>query len=222
MNAAGVDAPRGPDRRGRLIVISAPSGAGKTSLVRALLDSDPNVRFSTSYTTRPPRRGERDGRDYFFVSEDRFRTMVEAGEFLEHARVFDNLYGTSRTQVEGLMDRGYDVLLEIDWQGARQIREAMPHCLGIFILPPSAAELERRLRGRSTDSEATIRRRLHDAHADMSHWDEFDYAVINDDFDAAVAELVGILGGRAESSRTDHPEHARRIGRLMAQATAFP
>ncbi|MGD8977628.1 MAG: guanylate kinase [Gammaproteobacteria bacterium] len=222
MNAASAEGSGGQPARGRLIVISAPSGAGKTSLVRALLASDPNTRFSTSFTTRPPRRGEQDGSDYFFVTEREFREMVAAGEFLEHARVFDNLYGTSRSQVEELMARGRDVLLEIDWQGARQIRAVMPDCLSIFILPPSAVELERRLRGRSTDSDATISRRLRDAHADMSHWDEFDYAVINDDFDTAVAELVGILAGEAESSRTSDPEQAGRIALLMAQAPAFP
>ena len=222
MNSTRAEGSGSKSDRGRLIVVSAPSGAGKTSLVRALLKSDPNTRFSTSYTTRPPRRGEQDGHDYFFVTGPEFTEMVAAGEFLEHARVFDNSYGTSRSQVEKLMARGHDVLLEIDWQGARQIRAAIPECLSIFILPPSAAELERRLRGRSTDSDATISRRLRDAHADMSHWDEFDYAVINDDFDTAVAELVGILAGRAESSRTSDPEQAGRITRLMAQAPAFP
>ena len=202
--------------RGRLVVISAPSGAGKTSLVRALLERDRNSRFSTSFTTRQPRPGEQDGRDYFFVSEAEFETMVARGEFLEHAKVFDNLYGTQRAQVEALMDQGRDVLLEIDWQGARQIRASMPDCMAIFILPPSAAELERRLRGRSTDSDETIRRRLRDARDDMSHWDEFDYAVINEDFATAAAELAGILAGEGEGSRCDDPDHARRIHQLMA------
>ena len=203
-------------RRGRLVVFSAPSGAGKTSLVRALLERDPNTRFSTSFTTRPPRRGERHGHDYFFVDETEFTRMLDRAELLEHARVFDNLYGTSRAQVEALLAEGFDVLLEIDWQGARQIRAAMPDCLAIFILPPSAAELERRLRGRSTDSEATIRRRLRDARADMSHWAEFDYAVINEDFDRALAELAAILSGGGEKSRTDDVIHAGQIARLMA------
>jgi len=202
--------------RGRLVVISAPSGAGKTSLVRALLERDRNTRFSTSFTTRKPRPGEQHGRDYFFVSEPEFEAMVARGEFLEYARVFDNLYGTRRAQVEALMDQGHDVLLEIDWQGARQIRERMPDCLAIFILPPSAAELERRLRGRSTDSDETIRRRLRDARDDMSHWEEFDYAVINEDFATAAAELAGILAGEGQRCRCDDPDHARRIHRLMA------
>ncbi len=202
--------------RGRLVVISAPSGAGKTSLVRALLERDRNTRFSTSYTTRKPRPGEQHGRDYFFVSESEFEAMVARGEFLEYARVFDNLYGTRRAQVEVLMDQGHDVLLEIDWQGARQIRARMPDCLAIFILPPSAAELERRLRGRSTDSDETIRRRLRDARDDMSHWEEFDYAVINEDFATAAAELAAILAGEGQRCRCDDPDHARRIHRLMA------
>lgn len=202
--------------RGRLVVISAPSGAGKTSLVRALLERDRNTRFSTSFTTRKPRPGEQHGRDYFFVSEPEFEAMVARGEFLEYARVFDNLYGTRRAQVEALMDQGHDVLLEIDWQGARQIRERMPDCLAIFILPPSADELERRLRGRSTDSDETIRRRLRDARDDMSHWQEFDYAVINEDFATAAAELAGILAGEGQNCRCDDPDHARRIHRLMA------
>jgi len=203
-------------RHGRLVVVSAPSGAGKTSLVRALLERDPNTRFSTSFTTRLPRRGEQDGRDYFFVDEAEFNRMLDRAEFLEHARVFDNLYGTSRVQVEALMAEGFDVLLEIDWQGARQIRAAMPDCLAVFILPPSAAELERRLRGRSTDSDATIRRRLRDAHADMSHWAEFDYAVINEDFDRALTDLSAILDGGGEQNRTDDVTHAEQIARLMA------
>jgi guanylate kinase len=202
--------------RGRLVVISAPSGAGKTSLVRALLERDRNTRFSTSFTTRKPRPGEQDGRDYFFVSEPEFEAMVARGEFLEYATVFDNLYGTRRAEVEALMDQGHDVLLEIDWQGARQIRARMPDCVAIFILPPSAAELERRLRGRSTDSDETIRRRLRDARDDMSHWEEFDYAVINEDFATAAAELAGILAGEGQGCRCDDPDHARRIRRLMA------
>jgi len=207
---------RGRDARprGRLIVISAPSGAGKTSLVKALLEADDGARFSISFTTRTPRHGEVDGRDYHFVSEARFEEMVVAGEFIEHARVFDNLYGTGRSQVEALTDQGYDVLLEIDWQGARQIRQTMPECLSIFILPPSTAELERRLRGRSTDSEAIIQRRLKDARDDMSHWGEFDYAVVNETFELALRDLRSVLDGAGEHLRSDAPEHRRRVSRL--------
>ncbi len=154
---------------GRLIVMSAPSGAGKTSLVKALLEGDKNARFSTSYTTRPQRPGEKAGADYIFVSPQAFVQMAEDGEFLEHARVFDHCYGTSRSQVEALLTAGHDVFLEIDWQGADLVRKSKPDCLSIFILPPSLEELERRLRGRSTDTEQVIRRRLQDAQADMSH-----------------------------------------------------
>ena len=202
--------------RGRLFVISAPSGAGKTSLVRALLEGNANTRFSTSFTTRKARPGEEDGRDYFFVSEQRFREMAEAGAFLEHATVYDHRYGTARAEVSRHTDSGFDVLLEIDWQGAEQVRTAAPDCVSVFILPPSVEELERRLRGRSTDSEATILRRLGDARADMTHWSEFDYAVINDDFDSALSDLQSIMDGRGARCRTDDPGHRRLIESVVA------
>ena len=175
---------------GKLWVVAAPSGAGKTSLVRALLDRDQALRFSISYTTRARRSSEVDGRDYFFVSEQRFLEMARAGEFLEHARVFDHWYGTGREHVAGLLAAGFSVVLEIDWQGARQVRERAPESQSVFILPPSVAELERRLRGRQTDSEAVIARRLRDAQSDMTHWHEFDHVVINDDFAAALDRLA--------------------------------
>ena len=167
---------------GRLWVVAAPSGAGKTSLVRALLDRDSSLRFSISYTTRARRSSETDGQDYFFVSEPTFLDMVRDGAFLEHARVFDHRYGTGREHVAGLLEAGYSVVLEIDWQGARQVRERAPGSQSVFILPPSVAELERRLRGRKTDSEAVIQRRLKDALGDMTHWTEFDHVIVNDDF----------------------------------------
>lgn len=176
-------------------MIAAPSGAGKTSLVRALMEREPALRFSISYTTRPQRPTETHGRDYFFVSGEEFAAMVERGEFLEHARVFDNCYGTSRAQVEASLGAGQDLILEIDWQGARQIRRAMPESVAIFVLPPSRGELERRLRGRGTDAEAVIQRRLRDAAADMTHWDEFDFVVVNDDFDRALDDLLGVVRG---------------------------
>ena len=187
---------------GRLIVLAAPSGAGKTSLVRSLLQRDPSIRFSISYTTRPPRAGEVDGHDYHFVARADFEKMIEDGAFLEYARVFDNFYGTGAEQVREINQSGHDVLLEIDWQGAQQVRAAMPECLSIFILPPSVEELERRLRGRSTDSEAVIQRRLRDSRDDMAHWGEFDYVVINGDFEQALAELRAILEGRGEACAT--------------------
>ena len=192
-------------RRGRLWVIAAPSGAGKTSLVHALLDRDPSLRFSISYTTRSKRSSEVDGRDYFFVAEAEFLAMVGREAFLEHARVFDNWYGTGREHIEGLLAGGHSVVLEIDWQGARQVRERAPESRSIFILPPSVAELERRLRGRKTDTEAVILRRLNDALGDMAHWPEFDYVVVNDDFTAALARLSAVIAGAGEDARTDTP-----------------
>ena len=190
-------------RRGRLFVIAAPSGAGKTSLVRALMQREPGLRFSISYTTRRQRPNEVHGRDYFFVGREEFDRMAEAGQFLEHATVFGNSYGTARAQVEQSLGSGQDLILEIDWQGARQIRSALPECCSIFILPPSRAELERRLRGRGTDTEEVIVRRLGEAAEDMGHWREFDYVVVNDSFDRALDELSAIVQGR------DTPE-ARR------------
>ena len=190
-------------RRGRLFVIAAPSGAGKTSLVRALMQREPGLRFSISYTTRRQRPNEVHGRDYFFVGREEFDRMAEAGQFLEHATVFGNSYGTARAQVEQSLGSGQDLILEIDWQGARQIRSALPECCSIFILPPSRAELERRLRGRGTDTEEVIVRRLGEAAEDMGHWREFDYVVVNDSFDRALDELSAIVQGR------DPPE-ARR------------
>jgi guanylate kinase len=192
--------------RGKLFVIAAPSGAGKTTLVRALMTHVPTLRFSISYTTRKPRPNEQHGRDYFFVDHAEFERMAAAGEFLEHARVFDNYYGTSKPQVEGMLRDGENVLLEIDWQGAQQIRRALPECQSIFILPPSRAALEQRLRGRQTDNDEVIARRLRDSIADMSHWNEFDYVVVNDNFERATAELEAIVAGRGQALRRDRSE----------------
>jgi guanylate kinase len=200
-------------RRGRLFVIAAPSGAGKTSLVHALMEREPGLRFSISYTTRKQRPNEAHGRDYYFVSKDDFERMAAAGAFLEHARVFDNCYGTARQQVEEALAAGQDLILEIDWQGAGQIRRAMPECIPVFILPPSRAELERRLRGRGTDAEEVIRRRLDDAAADMTHWREFDYVVVNDDFDVALQALQEIVEGR-------DPPNSRRERAGLAELAA--
>ncbi|MGB5102501.1 MAG: guanylate kinase [Steroidobacteraceae bacterium] len=203
------------NRRGRLFVITAPSGAGKTSLVRALMEREPGLRFSISYTTRQQRPNEQHGRDYFFVDRGEFERMVAAGEFLEHARVFDNYYGTSRRQVEESLAAGRDLILEIDWQGAAQIRRALPECISIFILPPSRAELERRLRGRGTDAEDVIQRRLRDAASDMTHWRDFDHVVVNERFDEALAELEAVVAGREAAA------HGRQesLERLAAQLT---
>jgi guanylate kinase len=201
--------------RGKLFVIAAPSGAGKTSLVRALMERRPALRFSISYTTRAKRASEIHGRDYFFVDKPEFERMVAAGEFLEHARVFDNYYGTSRAQVEQMLDQGQDVLLEIDWQGAQQIRRALPECRSIFVLPPSVAALEQRLRNRATDSDEVIARRLRDSIADLSHWNEFDYIVVNDDFTHATAELEAIVSGHGEHLRRDRAALQGLIAKLL-------
>lgn len=181
-------------------MIAAPSGAGKTSLVRALMEREPGLRFSISYTTRPRRPTERHGRDYFFVGHDEFERMVAGGEFLEHARVFDNYYGTARGPVEDALAAGQDLILEIDWQGAAQVRAALPECVSIFILPPSRAELERRLRGRGTDADEVIQRRLRDAASDMTHWRDFDHVVVNDEFATALAQLQDVVAGQGEAT----------------------
>jgi guanylate kinase len=192
-------------RKGQLWVIAAPSGAGKTSLVRALLERDPTLRFSISYTTRARRSSEVEGRDYFFVPKEKFLEMAQNDAFLEHACVFDNWYGTGREHVANLLATRSSVVLEIDWQGARQVRQRAPDSHSVFILPPTVAELERRLRGRKTDSEAVIARRLEDARSDMTHWDEFDHVIVNDDFDKALDRLAAVIAGREQGARTTVP-----------------
>jgi len=203
-------------KRGHLFLVTAPSGAGKTSLVRALLKDHPNIKFSISYTTRKQRPNEKHAHDYHFVDRPEFERMVAAGEFLEHAQVFDNYYGTARATVEAEMQAGHDVLLEIDWQGAAQVRELMAEAVSIFILPPSRAELERRLRTRGTDDDAVIARRLKDAVGDMSHWHEFDYVVVNDSFENALSELSAIVTGRGQASRADRPGLPSIVEALLA------
>lgn len=190
---------------GQLFVVSAPSGAGKTTLVNALVEAMPRVRLSVSHTTRSRRETEVDGRHYHFVDRAEFDRLVAAGAFLEHAEVFGNCYGTSRQALQEQVDQGYNVILEIDWQGARQVRQRMPGCKSVFILPPSGPELERRLRGRGTDSDEVIARRLAESRADISHWDEFDYVVVNDDFEQALAELGQVIDGQGEETRADRP-----------------
>jgi guanylate kinase len=193
-------------KRGRLFVIAAPSGAGKTSLVKALLERRPELRLSISHTTRPIRPTEQQGREYYFVTVPEFRDRVARGEFLEHAQVFDNYYGTGRQPVEQQLSQVRDVILEIDWQGARQVRKTLPECVSVFILPPSRRALEERLRNRRTDSDDVIARRLRDAVGDMSHWNEFDYVVINDHFDRAVTDLGRIVDGQAPDLQATRPD----------------
>ncbi len=199
--------------RGHLYVVAAPSGAGKTSLVKALMEGDPELKFSVSYTTRKPRTAEVEGRDYHFVSAEQFAHMVAAGEFLEHAQVFDHSYGTALSTVKSALERGTRLLLEIDWQGAQQVRAKLPEAQTIFILPPSRASLEQRLRARSTDSDPVIRRRLQDSVSELSRWQEFDYVVINDQFDEALAGLRAIVAGHGEPLRASRPA----VGRLAAE-----
>ena len=199
----------------RLFVLAAPSGAGKTTLVHALTTRHPELRFSISYTTRPKRRNEADGVDYLFVDQEEFERLREAGEMLESATVFDNLYGTSRRQVEEHLAAGHPVILEIDWQGARQVREAMPDCVSVFILPPSLEELERRLRDRRTDSDAVIERRLRDAVSDIGRWQEFDFVVINDDLDRALADLEAVFAGTGDAQATANPVVRRAVERIL-------
>jgi len=198
-----------------LFVIAAPSGAGKTTLVKKLIEKNPSLTFSISYTTRQQRSTEEHGRDYFFVDKSTFNALKEKGELLESAIVFDNHYGTSRSQVEKHMAGGNHVLLEIDWQGAQQVRASMPDCVTIFILPPSRPELERRLRGRKTDSDEVIERRLRDALGDMSHWHEFDHVIVNDDLDQAVEDLQAIIEGEGRNSRVGNPVLAERVKNIL-------
>jgi guanylate kinase len=206
--------------RGKLFVVTAPSGAGKTTLTRALLAADPALQFSVSFTTRRPRSGEQDGRDYFFVDRARFEAMIAAGQLLEHAEVFGNYYGTGRAQIEAHVSAGRSVILDIDWQGARQVRAAMPESVLVFVMPPSLAELERRLRGRATDSEEVIRRRLSEALADMGHWSEFDYVVINDDVPQALDTLRAIMDGRNTANRSADPALRRRLAAITSTLAA--
>ncbi len=200
---------------GHLYVIAAPSGAGKTSLLKALMARRPGVSFSVSCTTRKPRAGEVDGRDYHFIERAEFERLVAAGEFIEHADVFGNLYGTRRKVAEAALAEGRDLILEIDWQGARQVRERLPEAIQVFILPPSRAELEARLRGRGSDSAQAIARRLQESTLEMSHWRDFDYVVVNREFQPALAALEAIFDGRGEASRPDRPELAALSRELL-------
>lgn len=200
---------------GTLYVVAAPSGAGKTTLVGRLLANEGDVRLSISYTTRSPRPGEENGREYHFVGVEVFRQMIERGDFLEWAEVHGNFYGTSKTWIAERMAEGSDVLLEIDWQGAQQVRALFPGAIGIFILPPSMEELERRLTGRGTDSRETIDRRLAAAQAEMRHAGEFDYAIINDDLERALGDLRSILRASRLRLAAQRVRHAALFDQLM-------
>ena len=198
---------------GSLYIISAPSGAGKTSLVRALVELDSEIAVSTSHTTRSRRPGEVDGKDYHFVDKRAFEAMISEAAFLEYAEVFDHYYGTARSSIEDQLANGKDVILEIDWQGARQVREIMPDLTSIFILPPSREALKNRLISRGQDDSATIDRRMRDAINETSHYDEYDYLVINDDFDTALTDLHGIF----KAGRQQLEPQKRRFEQLIAE-----
>jgi guanylate kinase len=190
---------------GRLFVITAPSGAGKTSLIDAVMREDPTLKISVSYTTRAPRPGEKDGVDYHFIDRGAFDAMQRRGEFLESAEVHGNRYGTSRKVILEAIGRGDDLILEIDWQGAQQVRRLYPRCIGIFILPPSVEELERRMRARGQDAEAVIRRRVENAREELAHAGEFEYVIINKHFETARQELADII--RKERAKPHGPHH---------------
>lgn len=203
---------------GTLFIVAAPSGAGKSSLVNALLERDSAISLSVSHTTRPPRAGEQYGRHYYFVERAEFEHEVAEGIFLEHAEVHGNLYGTSRTTVQTLLTQGRDVLLEIDWQGAEQIRRSKPDCVSVFILPPSRAELERRLRGRASDSAEVIERRLLNSRGEIAHAHAFDYILINDVFETALADLQAIVRAVRQRSALQWRRHEALIADLLAPA----
>ncbi|GHD52787.1 guanylate kinase [Marinobacter persicus] len=200
--------------QGTLYVISAPSGAGKTSLVGEMLRKDPGLGVSISHTTRPMREGEQDGVNYHFVSRDEFEAMIARGDFLEHADVFGNYYGTSQVWVRETLATGQDVILEIDWQGAEQVRRLIPECVGIFIVPPSAAVLRERLVGRGTDAPEVIERRLAEAAEECRHAVEFDYLVVNDDFDQALGELLSIVRSQRLRMDVQKLRHAQLLAGL--------
>ncbi|MDE1898339.1 MAG: guanylate kinase [Xanthomonadaceae bacterium] len=200
---------------GTLFIVAAPSGAGKSSLVNALLEREPGMALSISYTTRRPRSGESEGSHYHFVDRDAFERLRAAGALLEHAEVHGNLYGTSRAAVEHELAAGRDVLLEIDWQGARQIRAAMPGCVGIFILPPSRAELERRLRARGADSDAVILRRLGNSREELRRAGEFEYWIVNDRFERALDDLTAIVRGVRQRAPLQWPRPQALLDALL-------
>ena len=192
-------------------MVVAPSGAGKTTLVDALLGTEPNVHLSPSWTTRAPRPGEKDAVDYHFVARDKFEKMIAAGEFLEHANVYGNYYGTSRKWIEGELAGDHDVLLEIDWQGAKQVRRLFPHMVGIFILPPSLEELRKRLKSRGKDPADAIEKRMASARDEISHVLEFEYIIVNDKFEVALADLIAVV----RAARVSRAQQSVRLEHLI-------
>lgn len=202
--------------RGSLFIVAAPSGAGKTSLVKALVEQEPNIKLSVSHTTRAPRLGEVNGVDYWFITQDEFAQMRDQSSFLESATVFDNSYGTSAEAVESELDKGFDVILEIDWQGAQQVRTSTSESASIFILPPSKVALEERLRGRGQDDDDTIARRMRDAENEMSHYIEFDYLIVNDDFEVALNDLMAVISAKRHAISIQKEVQASLLTELLA------
>ncbi|GGY07889.1 guanylate kinase [Paludibacterium paludis] len=199
---------------GTIFVVVAPSGAGKTSLVAALLDAEPGVELSVSYTTRAPRSGEVAGKNYHFIDRPKFEEMIGLGDFVEYAEVYGNYYGTSARWLEERLAKGRDILLEIDWQGAAQVRRIFPEAVSIFIMPPSIEELERRLRGRATDSEDVIRRRLAEARSEIDKVAQYDYIVVNDNFERARADLISVVRAQRLKGDAQRARHAEKLARM--------
>tara|TARA_B000000441_G_scaffold58798_1_gene39412 strand:+ start:932 stop:1558 length:627 start_codon:yes stop_codon:yes gene_type:complete len=199
----------------KLFVISAPSGAGKTTLVKSLIKGNENIKCSTSYTTRFPRINEKDGEDYFFVSKEEFMQLKNNNKFIEHAKVFNNYYATSREEIEKILFQGAHAILEIDWQGARQVRQSIPECVSIFILPPSKDELRKRLINRATDDPKTIELRIKEAARDMHQWSDFDYCIINDDLKTAKKELESIFSNENEANNTKNSMLLEKINEIL-------
>ena len=208
-------------KRGILLVVSAPSGAGKTSLVQALADNDEKIVISVSHTTRPKREDEQEEVSYHFVDPETFKNMASNGEFLEYATVFDHQYGTSRAWVDQQLQQGKNVILEIDWQGAEQVKKFFPRCVTIFILPPSYETLDKRLRGRGNDDESVIQRRMQDALNEISHYRGYDYVVVNDEFDEALSHLQAIVHSSRHSLRYQSEFYDRFVAKLTEQAKSF-
>lgn len=202
--------------RGNLFILSAPSGAGKSSLIKALLEKHTNIKVSVSHTTRNPRPGEENGVHYHFVNVETFQSLINAGDFFEWAKVFDNFYGTSKQAIETQLANGIDVFLDIDWQGARQVRELVPEVKTVFILPPSREELERRLNARGQDSQEIIAARMAEAQSESSHFNEFDYVLVNDVFDDALAELESIVLAARVQTKNQTIKHQKLIDDLLA------
>ena len=199
----------------KLFVISAPSGAGKTTLVKSLIKNNENIKSSISYTTRAARKNEKEGEDYFFVSKHEFMKLKSENKFIEHAKVFNNYYATSREEIKKILCQGAHAILEIDWQGARQVRQSIPECVSIFILPPSKNELQKRLVNRATDDVKTIELRIKEANRDMLQWSDFDYCIINDDLETAIKELESIFSNENEANSTKNLMLIGKINEIL-------